>query len=60
MKIMPKQATNKVSIIKLPNRQYTQMGKETLSELFRVHTPNSIPIDDLDDGQSAKPGHQSR
>jgi hypothetical protein len=35
MKIMAKQATNKVSTIKLPG-QYTQTGKGTLKELFRV------------------------
>jgi hypothetical protein len=51
MKIMSKQATNKVSTIRLPNRQYTQTGKETLSELFRVHFPDSLLIDDLDNGQ---------
>jgi hypothetical protein len=37
MKIMAKQATNKVSTIKLPNCQHTQTGKGTLKELFRVH-----------------------
>jgi hypothetical protein len=55
MKIMSKQATNKVSTIRLPNRQFTQMGKETLSELFRVHFPDSLLTDDLDNG----PGHQN-
>jgi hypothetical protein len=29
MKIMSKQATNKVSKIRLPNRQFTQTGKGT-------------------------------
>jgi hypothetical protein len=51
MKIMAKQATNKVSTIKLPNGQHTQTGKETLKELFRVHFPDSNLIDDSDDGQ---------
>jgi hypothetical protein len=36
MRIMAKQATNKVSTIRLPNGQYTQTGRETLNELFRV------------------------
>jgi hypothetical protein len=48
MKIMAKQATNKVSTIKLPNGQHTQSGKETLKELFRVHFPDSKLIDDSD------------
>jgi hypothetical protein len=34
MRIMEKQATNKVSNTKLPIGQYTQSGKETLKELF--------------------------
>jgi hypothetical protein len=50
LKIMSKQATKEVSTIRLPNRQYTQTGKETLSKLFRVHFPDSILIDDLDNG----------
>jgi hypothetical protein len=41
MKIMAKQATNRVSTIKLPDGQYTQTEKETLKELFRVHFPHS-------------------
>jgi hypothetical protein len=48
---MAKQATNKVSTIKLPNGQHSQTGKETLEELFRVHFPDSKWIDDLGDGQ---------
>jgi hypothetical protein len=51
MKIMAKQATNKVSTIKLPDGQYTQTGKGTLIELFRVHFPDSKFIDDLGDRQ---------
>jgi hypothetical protein len=51
MKIMAKQATNKVSNIKLSNCQHTQTGKETLKELFRVHFPDSKLIDDSEDGQ---------
>ena len=51
MRIMAKQATNKVSTIKLPNGQYTQTGRETLNELFRVHFPDSKLINDLDKGQ---------
>jgi hypothetical protein len=51
VKIMAKQATNKVSAIKLPNGQHTQTGKETLKELFRVHFPDSKLIDDSGDAQ---------
>jgi hypothetical protein len=51
MKIMAKQATNKVSSIKLPDGQHTQSGKETLKELFRVHFPDSKLIHDSADGQ---------
>jgi hypothetical protein len=50
MKIMSKQATNKVSKSGLPNRQFTKTGKGTLSELFRVDFPNSLLSDDLDRG----------
>jgi hypothetical protein len=49
---MAKQATNKVSTIKLPNGQFTQMGRDTLKELVRVHFPDSKLIDEsYDDGQ---------
>jgi hypothetical protein len=51
VKIMSKQVTKKVSTIRLPNRQYTQTGKEPLRELFTVHFPDSLLIDDLDNGQ---------
>jgi hypothetical protein len=51
MKIMAKQATNRVSTIKPPDGQCTQTGKETLEELFRVHFPESVLIDDSTDGQ---------
>jgi hypothetical protein len=54
MKIMAKQATKRVSTIKLPNGQYTGTGRETLSELFRVHFPNSGLIDNLDNGQGQR------
>jgi hypothetical protein len=43
--IMAKQATIEVSTIKIPNG-YTQTGKETLKELFRVQIPDSKLIDD--------------
>jgi hypothetical protein len=47
-----KQATKRVSTVKLPNGQQTETGKETLKELFRVHFPNSKMIDDsYDNGQ---------
>jgi hypothetical protein len=52
VRIMAKQATNRVSTVKRPNGQQTEMGKETLKELFRVHLPNSKLIDDsCDNGQ---------
>jgi hypothetical protein len=51
MKIMAKQATNRVSTIKLPDGQYTQTGKATLKELFRVHFPDLELTDDSNDGQ---------
>jgi hypothetical protein len=43
---MAKQATNRVSTVRLPNGQLTETGKGTLEELFRVHFPHSKPIDD--------------
>jgi hypothetical protein len=51
MKIMAKQATNRVSTIKPPDGQCNQTGKETLEELFRVHFPESVLIHDLIDRQ---------
>jgi hypothetical protein len=50
MKIMAKQASNKVSTIKLLNGQHTETGKETLSELFMVHFHDSKLIGNLDNG----------
>jgi hypothetical protein len=48
---MAKQATNKVSTIKLPNGQFTQTGRDKMKELFRVHSPDSKRIDvSYDDG----------
>jgi hypothetical protein len=49
MMIMAKQATNKVSIIKLPDGQCTQTGRETVKELFRVHFCESVQTDDSND-----------
>jgi hypothetical protein len=46
MKIMAKQATNKVSTIKLPDGQYTETRKETLKELFTVYLLSSMLTDD--------------
>jgi hypothetical protein len=46
MKIMAKQATNRVSTIKLPDCHYTQTRKETLKELFTVHLSNSMLSED--------------
>jgi hypothetical protein len=54
VKIMSKQGTNKVNTIRLPNRQYTQTGKDTLSELFRVYFLDSLLIDDLDNDRVSK------
>jgi hypothetical protein len=48
MKIMAKQTT---ITSKLPDGQYTQTGKGTLKEVFRVHFPDSKLIEDSDDGQ---------
>jgi hypothetical protein len=53
MRIMAKQVTNMVNPIRLPNGQFTQIGKDTLKVLFRVHFPDSKLTDDsYDDGQS--------
>jgi hypothetical protein len=51
IKVMAKQTTNRVTTIKLPDGQYTQAGKGTLKELFRIHFPGSKLIEDSDDGQ---------
>jgi hypothetical protein len=51
MKIMTKQATNRVNTIMHPNGQSTQPGKETLEELLRVHVPVPKLTDDSGDGQ---------
>jgi hypothetical protein len=52
MKIMAKQATNRVSTVNLPDGQCTQTGKGTLEKLFIIHIPNSKLIEDSDAGQS--------
>jgi hypothetical protein len=44
-----KQATNRVSTIKLPDGQYTQTGRNNLKELFRVYFPDSSINDDSGD-----------
>jgi hypothetical protein len=46
---MAKQATNRVSTVKLPNGQLTETGKGTLEELFRVYFPDSKLIDNSRD-----------
>jgi hypothetical protein len=51
MKITAKQATNKMSTIKLPNGQHIQTGKETLKERFKVYFADTKLIDDSKDGQ---------
>jgi hypothetical protein len=52
MKNMAKLTTNRVSTIKIPDGQYTQIGNRTLTELFRIHFPGSKLIPDSDNGQS--------
>jgi hypothetical protein len=50
--IMVKQATKRVSTIKLPNGQVTKTGSGTLKKLIRVHFSDSELIDDsYDAGQ---------
>jgi hypothetical protein len=44
--IMAKQASNRVSTVKLPDGQHIQTRKETVKELFRVHFPDSKLIDE--------------
>jgi hypothetical protein len=41
MRVMAKQATNRVSTVKLPNGQLTETGKGKLEEPFRVHFPDT-------------------
>jgi hypothetical protein len=41
MRIMASQSANRVESIKLLDGRYTQSGKETLRELYRVHFPGS-------------------
>jgi hypothetical protein len=49
---MAEQATNRVSTVNVPNGQETEMEKERLKELFKVHFPDSKLIDDSHvDGQ---------
>lgn len=38
---MHSQSANRVESVKLPDHQYTQSGKETLMELYRLHFPRS-------------------
>jgi hypothetical protein len=54
MRVTAKQATNRVSTVKLPNGQLTETGKGTLEELFRVHFPDSKPIDDSRDNRQGQ------
>jgi hypothetical protein len=54
MRVMAKQATNRVSTGKLPNSQLTESGKGTLEELFMVHFPDSKPIDDSRDNRQGQ------
>jgi hypothetical protein len=46
VRIMAKQVTNRASTVKLPNGQQTEIGKETLEELFTVHFPDLKITDD--------------
>jgi hypothetical protein len=54
MRVLAKQATNRVSTVKLPNGQLTKTGKRTLEELFRVHFPDSKPVDNSRDKQQGQ------
>jgi hypothetical protein len=40
MRIMAKQANNRVSSVKLPDGRYRESGRETLLELYRIHFPD--------------------
>jgi hypothetical protein len=51
MKIMVKQANNRVSSVKLPDGCYMESGRETLLELCRIHFPDFRLTDGLTDGQ---------
>jgi hypothetical protein len=54
MRAMAKQTTNRVSTVKLHNGQLTETGKGTLEDLFRVHFPDSKPIDDSRDNRQGQ------
>jgi len=41
MRIMVSQSAKRVESVKLSDHQYTQSGKETLMELYRLHFPRS-------------------
>jgi len=41
MGIMGSQSANRVESVKLPDHQYTQSGKGTLMELYKLHFPRS-------------------
>jgi hypothetical protein len=45
MRIMASQLENRVGSVELPDVQYTQSGKETLRELYRVHFPGSPGVE---------------
>jgi hypothetical protein len=51
MRIMVKQANNRVGSVKLPVGCYTQSETETLLKLRRVHFPDFRPTDVLMDGK---------
>jgi hypothetical protein len=52
--IIAKQVTNRVSTIKLPDGQCTQIGREILKELFRDHFPQSKLTGDSNNGQGSR------
>jgi hypothetical protein len=51
MRIMVKQANNRVGTVKLPDGHYTQSGRETFLELCTVHFPDFRLTDCSMDGQ---------
>jgi hypothetical protein len=44
-RIMASQSNNRVGSIKIPDGQYTQSGKETLRELYRIHFIGSAGVE---------------
>jgi hypothetical protein len=49
--MVAKQATNRVSTIKLPDDQYTKTGGEIVRESFSVHFSDAMLIDESNNWQ---------